>query len=54
MEHKKNVSEFSDIELAELAGTAYQELMRIQANLTSIGVEIAKRKEAQKKPEGTK
>ena len=49
MENKKNVSEFSDIELAEASVIMYQDLMRLQGNLTAFNLEIAKRKEQQSK-----
>ena len=46
MEQKqKQVSEFTDIELAELNGNLHQELMRVQTNLMAINQEIQRRKE---------
>jgi len=40
----KMITEYSDLELAELQGSSYNELMRIQANLQAINQEIARRK----------
>jgi hypothetical protein len=40
----KKIDEFTDLELAELQGASYNELMRVQANLQAINQEILKRK----------
>jgi hypothetical protein len=40
----KTIDSWTDLELAELQGQSYNELMRIQANLQAIQTEINKRK----------
>ena len=47
MENKK-IEEYSDLELAELQGATYNELMRAQANLQVIIQEINRRKPVEK------
>ena len=40
----KQLSEYTDLELAEIASSQYQEFMRVQQNLIAINQEIQKRK----------
>lgn len=38
------LDKYTDLELAEMLASQYQEFMRVQANLIAINQEIAKRK----------
>jgi len=40
----KKLDEYFDIELAEIAGKLYQQLMMIQADIQAVSQEIQKRK----------
>lgn len=45
-QQSKNIGDFSDLELAEISGKLYTDLMQIQGNLQAINQEIQRRKEA--------
>lgn len=47
----KDVKSFTDLELAELNGQLYSDLMIVQANLQAVQGEIAVRKEERAKKE---
>jgi hypothetical protein len=40
----KDIKDFTDLELAEISGSLYQQLMQVQQNLIIINQEIARRK----------
>jgi hypothetical protein len=48
---QKDISTMSDLELAELSGQIYQQLITVQQNLQVITQEIQKRKSIQEKDE---
>ena len=43
-QRQKDVKDFTDLELGELQGNLYQDLMRVQTNLMAISQEIQRRK----------
>ena len=44
----KKIEDFTDLELAELQGQVYQQLIQAQGNLQAINQEIQRRKSTQK------
>lgn len=48
--NQKPLSEYTDIELAEIQGQSYQQLIQTQGNLVAINQEIQKRKKPAEKP----